>query len=243
MASNDALTTADEYQDLLLESPGFSEFLLGLATLSASRLGADGSTVECTITVERDRAPSTVAASSVEGQRLDETQYGFGSGPCLTALRQQRTVLIDDLANDQRWGRYMASIAKADVRSVLAVPIPTDPSARAALNSYAHTTHAFDPAAVALVEDHAASMSRILRLALRLHAPEVLPGKLRAALKSRAVVDAAVSLVMLQTRGGRDGALELLQAAASSTNRRIQEIAREIVEGTQLPYSPDGSKR
>jgi hypothetical protein len=32
----------DQMQDLLLESPGFPEFILGSATISASRLGCDG---------------------------------------------------------------------------------------------------------------------------------------------------------------------------------------------------------
>lgn len=53
MAKESTLTASDQMQDLLLESPGFPEFLLGLATLSASMAGADGQ-VTCTITVERD---------------------------------------------------------------------------------------------------------------------------------------------------------------------------------------------
>ncbi|HKU03855.1 MAG TPA: GAF and ANTAR domain-containing protein [Arthrobacter sp.] len=240
MAGNNALTAADEYQDLLLESPGFPEFLLGLATISASRLRTDGSTLECSITVERDGAPSTVACSSEEGHRLDETQYALDAGPCLTALRGQRTVLVNDFPGDGRWGQYLEVIARDDVHSVLAVPIATAAASKAALNCYAHTMHAFDPGTVARIEDHAGSMSRILRLALRLHAPEVFPDGLRAALQSRALVDAAVSLVMLQTRGGRDDALDLLHLAATSSNRRIQEIAREIVDGGQLSAPPLG---
>ncbi|MDQ0824202.1 GAF domain-containing protein [Arthrobacter sp. B2I5] len=238
MAHNDAVTAADEYQDLLLNTPEFSKFLLGLATISASQLGGDGAPVECTVTVERDGALSTFAYSSEEGRRLDETQYSFGTGPCLTALREQHTVLIEDLQLDQRWAPYTYAVAKLGVRSALAVPIHTDPLSQAALNCYAHTVHAFGPDTVRLVEDQAASMSRILRLALRLHAPEVFPADLRAALKSRAVVDAAVALVMLQARGSRDGALELLQAAAKSGNRRIQEIAQEIVARGSFSAGP-----
>ena len=238
MAHKDAVTAADEYQDLLLDTPEFPKFLLGLATISASQLGADGAPLACTVTVERDGALSTFAYSSEEGRRLDETQYAFGTGPCLTALREQHTVLIEDLQLDQRWAPYTYAVAKLGVRSVLAVPIHTDPLSQAALNCYAHTVHAFGPDTVKLVEDQAASMSRILRLALRLHAPEVFPEDLRAALKSRAVVDAAVALVMLQARGSRDGALELLQAAAKSGNRRIQEIAQEIVARGSFSTGP-----
>ena len=44
-------------------------------------------------------------------------------------------------------------------------------------------------------------------------------------------MDAAIALIMLQHRGGREDALELLQVAAKSSDRRIQDIARDIVDG------------
>jgi GAF domain-containing protein len=234
MAQDSSLTTSDQMQDLLLESPGFPEFLLGLATISASLLGSDGS-VTCTITVERDGGPATVASSSEQGRRLDETQYAFDDGPCLTAARQQRLVLIPDLKSDHRWSDYLEAALKEGVRSVLAVPIPTDPFSHAGLNCYANRMGAFSEETVALLGEHAAAMSRVLRIALRLHGAEIHPDHLRAALKSRAVVDAAVSLIMLQQHGGREGALEVLQLAAKSGNRRMQEVATDIVRGAGLP--------
>lgn len=222
------ITTSERMQDLLLESPGFPDFLLGLATISAALLAPDGS-IACTITVERDGALTTVASSSEEGRMLDETQYSFGDGPCLTAVRQQRLVQVPDLARDKRWTDYAAAAVREGVRSMLAVPIPADASSRAGLNCYAHTVRTFNKETVVLLEQHAASMSRILRIALRLHAVEVHPEHLRAALESRAVVDAAVALIMLQHRGGRDGALDILRLGAKSSNRKIHEIARDIV--------------
>jgi GAF domain-containing protein len=166
---------------------------------------------------------------------LDETQYAFHDGPCLTAAREQRLVLIPDLRGDARWSDYLEAALQEGVRSVLAVPIPTEPFSRAGLNCYASTVGAFTGETVVLLEQHAASMSRVLRIALRLHGVNVHPEHLRAALKSRAVVDAAVSLIMLQQRGGRDDALEILQLAAKSNNRRVHDIANDIVRGAQLP--------
>ncbi|MFB9714714.1 hypothetical protein [Arthrobacter methylotrophus] len=76
MASNDAVPTTEQLQDLLLESPGFTEFLLGPATISASML--DGrEPLLCAITVELDEGPSTVASSTAAAQRLDEKQYAL----------------------------------------------------------------------------------------------------------------------------------------------------------------------
>jgi GAF domain-containing protein len=234
MAQDSRLTNSDQMQDLLLDSPEFPDFLLGLATMSASLVGSDGQ-VTCTITVERDGGPATVASSSEAGRRLDETQYAFHDGPCLTAVREQRLVWIPDLRGDARWSDYLEAALQEGVRSVLAVPIPTEPFSRAGLNCYASTVDAFTEETKGLLEQHAASMSRVLRIALRLHGANVHPEHLRAALKSRAVVDAAVSLIMLQQRGGREDALAILQLAAKSNNRRVHDIANDIVRGAQLP--------
>ncbi|WP_311380585.1 ANTAR domain-containing protein [Arthrobacter sp. ISL-69] len=85
------------------------------------------------------------------------------------------------------------------------------------------------------MEEHADSISRILRLALRLHPPENYPEHLRSALKSRAVIDAAVSLIMVQNRCSRDQAMELLHLAACATDTRLHTIATDILSSAELP--------
>lgn len=234
MASNSEVPTTEQLQDLLLESPGFSEFLLGLATISASLL--DGrEPLLCAITVERDAGPSTVASSTAAAQRLDEKQYAYDDGPCLTALRHQHRVLIDDLQADDRWAHYARLVEGEGIRSVLAVPLHTDSSSRAALNCYAYAPGTFNQAIVSRVQEHAETISKTLRLALRLHVPEPYPEHLRSALQSRAVVDAALSLIMLQNRCGRERAMELLQLAARNRNRRLHDIATDILNASVSP--------
>jgi GAF domain-containing protein len=117
--------------------------------------------------VERDGGAATVASSSEEARRLDETQYAFGDGPCLTAARQQRLVLIADLRSDGRWSDYLQAALQEGVRPVLAVPIPTDPFSSAGLTCYASTVGAFNEETVGIFQQHATAMSRVLRIALR----------------------------------------------------------------------------
>ena len=246
MAGNDAVPTSEQLQDLLLESPGFTEFLLGLTTISASLLGGREPML-CAITVERDGSPATVASSTDVARALDEKQYAFDDGPCLTALRHQHLVLIEDLQTAERWERYAREIAGEHVRSVLAVPIQTDTSSRAALNCYALSLDAFDQATVTAVQEYAAVISKTLRLALRLHGADPYPEHLRSALRSRAIVDAAVSLIMLHNRCGRDRAMELLQIAARDSNRRLHEISTDILHRSDPPGagsvgSPNGER-
>jgi GAF domain-containing protein len=229
-----ASPTHEHLQDLLLESPGFTEFLLSLTTLSATRLGGPEPML-CAITVERDGSPATVASSSEEAKRLDEKQYAFDDGPCLTALRHGRTVLVKDVSTEDRWEHYASAVSGEGTRSVLAVPIATDPGSAAALNCYARTSGVFDSETVANVERHAASISRILRLALRVHPPEIYPEHLRSALKSRAVIDAAVALIMVQNRCSREQAMELLHSAARATDTKLHAIAADLLKGASLP--------
>ncbi|PTT58929.1 GAF and ANTAR domain-containing protein [Arthrobacter sp. HMWF013] len=243
MADNDALPTAEQLQDLLLESPGFTEFLLGLTAISASLLGGE-TPLLCAITVEREAGPATVASSTEAARALDERQYAYDNGPCLTALRQQHTVLIPDLQTDEHWAWYARAVADEGIRTVLAVPIQTGNGSRSALNCYSTDAGTFDPETVAAVEEHAASLSRILRLAMRVHPTDAYPEHLRSALQSRAIVDAAVSLIMVHNRCGHEDAVKLLHLASRSSNRRLHDIAQDILQNaSDIPVITPGGER
>ncbi|MFF2028701.1 GAF and ANTAR domain-containing protein [Arthrobacter sp. NPDC058192] len=226
--------TLEQLQDLLLESPGFDEFLLELTVFSASKLPAPEPML-CAISVERDGRPITVASSSNAAKRMDEKQYGADDGPCLTALREGRTVVAADLKTSERWKRYAEAVADDGITSVLAVPVDAGANAAAALNCYARSTKTFDAATIAAVESYAVPLSRILRLALRVHRLETIPEGLHAALQSRAVIDAALSLIMAQTRGSREDAAALLHEMALSNKQQLKQIAADILTGVKYP--------
>jgi GAF domain-containing protein len=226
--------TTEQLQDLLLESPGFDEFLLELTVFSASKLAAPEPML-CAISVERDGRPVTVASSSGTAKQMDEKQYGADDGPCLTALREGRTVVVADLRTSERWNRYSEAVADDGITSVLAVPIYAGANAAAALNCYALSTKTFDAATIAAVESYAVPLSRILRLALRVHRLQIHPEGLHGALQSRAVIDAALSLIMAQTRGSREDAAALLHEMARSNKQQLKQIAADILNGVKYP--------
>jgi len=229
--------SAEDLQDLLLQSRDFESFLLDLTLYSASRLGAD-TPILCAISVQRDGAPFTVASSGDKARVLDERQYELDDGPCLTALRTGQTVKVDDLRADPRWARYIEAIGQSDVRAVLAIPLNAGEGASAALNCYAHQASAFGRETVAGIEWYAQSLSRPLRLALLVHPPfepPSYPKELQAALRSRATMDAALALVMAHTRSSREAAITLLEEAATTRNVRLPALALDIVRGAAIP--------
>jgi hypothetical protein len=42
----------------------------------------------------------------MKGSQVDEIQYGHHEGQCLHSLATGQVVVVDDLANDDRWGGY-----------------------------------------------------------------------------------------------------------------------------------------
>ncbi|MFE4226942.1 GAF and ANTAR domain-containing protein [Arthrobacter sp. NPDC056886] len=222
---------------MLLESPGFIDFLLSLSTLAATALGGKNARM-CAITVERDGSPATVASSGPEAQRLDEIQLSLHKGPCLTALRTAQTIRVTDAGTDPRWTAYARAMSEENVRSVLAVPISTDAGSAAALNCYSSESGDFEPGTVEQVQEYAASISNILRLALRVHPAPPYPEHLRSALQSRAVIDAAVALVMAQNRCSHDQALALISRAATIKDTRMHDIAADIIAGAAPDAGP-----
>lgn len=230
-------SSVEDLQDLLLESQDFESFLLDLTLYSATLLGTDAP-ILCAISVQRNGKAFTVASSDAQARLLDERQYELDDGPCLSALRTGHTVQVDDLRTDQRWNRYFEATRSTGVRSVLAVPIDAGEEASAALNCYAPRAAAFGPDTQAAIEWYAQSLSRPLRLALLVHPSlqqPAYPEELRAALRSRATMDAALALVMAHTRSSREAAITLLEEAARTRKVRLPALALDIVRGAAIP--------
>lgn len=54
--------------------------------------------------------------------------------------------------------------------------------------------------------------------------------QLQTALESRAVVDAATSVIMMQNRSSRESAIRLLQFVSRNSDKCFQEVARDMLE-------------
>lgn len=87
----------------------------------------------------------TAAANGPFGERVDALQYEVGEGPCVTAARAGRVVLVSDLAGDARWPRLGARWRQLPVHSVLAVPLLNGRVTRGSINLAAVARNAFAP--------------------------------------------------------------------------------------------------
>lgn len=201
-----------------------------LARISARSLSEPGDEILCGITLFRQRKAATVASSSPAAQSMDEIQYAFGDGPCVTASREQETVHIRDLEECGRWPRYAMTMRGHGVRSILALPFLLDGDTRAALNLYSHRSGRFDGRAMDLAQDFVSQTSLALRLAVRFAHFSDTAANLKATLETRTGIDVAVGIIMAQNRCSQAEAFELLKAASSARNVKLHAVAARVVE-------------
>ncbi len=220
--------TADLHE-LLLTSEDITGFLNTFTASIAEALSVDGEQVWCAVTLLRPKRSTTVAASDARAEALDEIQYYYGDGPCLTAAREHRVVYVADTRTDPRWPAYGKAAAEAGILSALGVPLELGGEAIAGLDVYAGTPNAYDQATVEVIQRQVAEASTILRLAVRLARHRDTEADLQAAMASRTTIDLAVGIIMGQNRCTQEKAFEILRAASSHRNVKLRDLAADLV--------------
>jgi GAF domain-containing protein len=220
----DALT---ELANLLVATPTMERFLTDLARVAGAVITPPAA---CGITLAEDHLPLTVASSDPLAAHVDEVQYGQDDGPCLQAMRTGQIVSISDMATEQRWGAYPAFALSYGVRSSLSLPLTANGNARGALNLYAGTAHAFGASEQQHAKLFAGPASAALTVVTRQVHQVHLTEQLHDALATRAVIDQALGILMGHNRCDFDTAFALLRASSQHQNRKLREVATDIVK-------------
>ncbi|WP_028267793.1 GAF and ANTAR domain-containing protein [Arthrobacter sp. MA-N2] len=224
-------TTVDQVQNLILESADFEDFLNELARFSAHQMAGDGDDALCGITLLRERKAVTIGWSSDVAREVDEIQYSLAQGPCLTAAKEEREVLVPDLLEENRWGPdYASAVASYGLRSVLSLPFNLEGEAKAALNLYSEAPYKFNERATDRARGYTREVSQALRLAVRFAVHKDSADNLRAAMESRTIIDIAVGVVMAQSRCSQEDAVRILTEASSNRNIKLRDIAKSLVD-------------
>lgn len=222
-------TVLEQLQDILLDSEDIRQYLHQLSTYAADLLSVHGVEVFAAVTLIRDRKPTTVASSGPEAQQLDEVQYRFEEGPCLTAARTGRTVHIPHIADPSVPFPYREAMQAHGISTVLAVPILLEGSAVSALNLYAAEAEVFGDRVLSSAQKLAEDAAKSLHLALRAATLSEAGHDLRAAMESRTTIDIAVGILMGQSRCSQDRAMEMLRSASSTRNLKLRDVAQTVI--------------
>lgn len=152
-----------------------------------------------------------------------------GDGPDIDALASSASVWSDDLVTDTRWPRFRYHALGMGLRTFRALPVRRN-GMTAVVGLCGFRAGALpasaEPPVQALAEAFLDGLVRDHGLA----SVTVEVDQLKTALATRALVDRATGMVMRALDCDADQAFAMLRSISQRTNRKLNEIAQDIVE-------------
>jgi len=185
------------------------------------------------ITMIVNERVTTQAFTDPTCPEVDQAQYDSGHGPCLDAFRQGVTIVVDSLDGDGRWPEFAATAIAHGIHSTLSVPMLSGETSVGALNLYAPTEGAFGNADAETGRLFAAQAAVVLTNAQAYWGARLKSEQLQVALDGRQPIDLAKGIIMNALGCGPDEAFDVLVKQSQRENRKLRDVAAEIVARTQ----------
>lgn len=155
--------------------------------------------------------------------KLDALQSELDEGPCMSAVREHRTIHIDDMSRPSRWPRFAEAAITLGVRSSLSFQLFVDQRTLGALNLYGDQPGGFD--------DDSFLYGEILAQ----HASVALAGSQASdqfdrALASRDIIGQAKGIIMERFDVDDVRAFALLTQLSQESNTKLIEVAKSVIE-------------
>ena len=178
--------------------------------------------------VRRPQQVVTRASTSELPRAVDHVQYETGQGPCLDTLFQQQTVRMPDVLSERRWPEFTRRAVELGVGSMLALQLYVDSDSLGALNLFSTEPGAFG------------DESEHVGLLFASHAAIAMVGaeqqhQLRSAMSTRDLIGQAKGILMERFKITGDRAFRVLVHASQTSNRRLSDIAQDLVDSGELP--------
>jgi GAF domain-containing protein len=174
-----------------------------------------------------------VSASSSQAAHLVELfELQHDEGPCLDCHRTGEQVTESDLATaDQRWPRFAQRAVAAGYRSVQSFPMRLRGEVLGAMNLFGTEPEILtqDQLALAQAFTDIATISIVQDRLTRDR--NLLAEQLEQALTSRVVIERATGIVAGRLTMDVDQAFALMRAGCRRRNRRLTDLAHDIVSG------------
>ncbi|GLZ00695.1 GAF and ANTAR domain-containing protein [Actinoplanes sp. NBRC 103695] len=213
---------------LIDRQPGHLDLLQRVCCAAAEALSASGAGISV-MTADGTRGVS--ATSDPVSERVEELQFTLGEGPCIDAFASRRPVLTADLAETEayQWPVYAPAAREDGVRAVFAFPLQVGAARLGVMDIFRARVGALTDeelrTAFGFVE---VTVDALLDMQEDRDAHD----DDRAAVLDvgrRAELFQAQGMVMVQLGVTIGEALVRMRAYAYAENRRLEDIARDVV--------------
>ena len=220
-----------ELADTLVDDFDVMDFLHQVTVRCAQVLGVSAAGV----LLADQRGALRVAAASTEQTRLLELlQLQTDQGPCPACFHTGRPIAVADLsAATNRWPRFTAEARRAGFASVHALPMRLRTDIIGALNLFGSRPGALDQDTLRLGQALADVATIGLLQARAIHHRETVAEQLQTALNSRIIIEQAKGVIAERRQLDMEQSFTLLRGTARTNNRRLSELARAVVDGSE----------
>ncbi|NUR99134.1 MAG: GAF and ANTAR domain-containing protein [Kribbellaceae bacterium] len=227
-----------ELSDTLVDDFDIIEFLDRLSVRCSELLGVAACGI---LLADHHGVLHLVAASTEQARFVEQTQLQNLEGPCLDAFRTGHPVQEADLRTAAgRWPRFATAAVEAGFLSVHAVPMRLRESTLGAVNLFGELAEPLENETIALGQALADAATIGILHQRALAQQEVITEQLQTALNSRILIEQAKGYLSHRLSVGVDEAFAVLRRYSRSNNRRLTDVADDVVNG-RLVLPPTGS--
>ena len=212
--------------DTLASDFDIVDFLHGLSADSVEILRAEA----VGVMLADPRGGLRLIASSDERMRLLELfELQGAQGPCLDAFSSGQAIQASAADSRARWPLFAPRASGAGFQAMCAVPLRVRSDVIGAMNLFRGSDEPFTPTEMEIAQAMAemAAIGLIQERALRER--NLLTEQLQAALNSRVVIEQAKGMLAEYLTMTVDDAFKLLRSYAREHNRKLSEIASDVV--------------
>ncbi|MBO0510435.1 GAF and ANTAR domain-containing protein [Streptomyces beijiangensis] len=183
---------------------------------------------------DREGVLRVMAASSEQVRLLELFQLQNDEGPCLESFRTGRTVSVPDLRTEAaRWPRFVTQAHQRGFAAVQAHPMRLRNEVVGALNLFRSTPGPFDPVDAPIAQAMADVATISLLQQRSTDRSNLLNEQLQNALNSRVLIEQAKGKLAERLNTDMETAFTALRGYARAHNRRLSDVARAFIDGTE----------
>lgn len=182
--------------------------------------------------------PDTVVSATWTGllaHDLDVAQPRGGGGPGVHAAVSGEPEVIADMRRETRWPKFTAAAITRGAMSSLSMPIPIRHDVQASLNVYAHGLAWFGGRAQSTARALAGAAAAAISTMTSYDETRRTAEQRQAAMASRSVIEQATGILMGRHGLDAEEAFRLLATQSKHTNRKVRELAAELISGVRAP--------
>ncbi len=173
-----------------------------------------------------------VAATDGAARRMEDLQLTLGEGPCVEAAQTRRPVLQPDLRRTavSRWPHYGAAVLEAGIAAIFAFPLQVGLVRLGVLDLYRDSPGMLNADEL---DEALAFTDAATEIMLRLQSSsggEGLHPQLSGGAAYSPVIAQSTGMIAAQAGVGVGEALLLLRARAYASDRKVLELAHDVVD-------------